>query len=242
MDKAAEPKIVGHVIGLWRYPVKSMAGEPLSAVDVSWHGLSGDRRWAFIRDQAAHSGFPWLTLRERPDMSHYRPAFVEPDRPDKSPLRVQTPTGSEFDVADPNLAAELNSATVRVVKQDRGAFDTFPLSIITTQTIKRLGALVGTVLDVRRFRPNILVQATAQSDFPEDEWVGRVLRVGSLRLRVDKRDGRCVVITIDPTTSERNTSILRTVKEQRQGCLGVYASTVEPGQVTLNDAVMVEPF
>lgn len=241
MDKVTEPKAVGHVVGLWRYPVKSMAGEPLSKGDVSWHGFSGDRRWAFIRDQAAHSGFPWLTLRERPDMAHYRPAFVEPERPDKSSLRVQTPTGSEFDIADPALAAELHPATVRVVKQDRGAFDTFPLSLITTQTIKRLGTLAGADLDVRRFRPNILVQAAVECDFPEDEWVGRVLRVGSLRLRVDKRDGRCVVITIDPTTSERNTSILRTVKEQRQGCLGVYASTVEPGTVAVNDAVFVEP-
>jgi uncharacterized protein len=241
MDFFTEPNPVGRVVGLWRYPVKSMAGEPLNKVDVSWHGLSGDRRWAFIRDQAAHTGFPWLTLRERPDMGHYRPAFVEPDRPDKSSLRVQTPTGSEFDLADPALAAELHPARVRLVKQDRGAFDTFPVSLITTQTIRSLGALTGTDLDVRRFRPNIVVEAATEGDFPEDAWVGRVLRVGSLRLRVDKRDGRCVVITIDPDTTARNTSILRTVIADRQGCLGVYASTVEPGLVALNDTVSIEP-
>ncbi len=66
---------------LWRYPVKSM-----EAVDVSWHGLAGDRRWAFIRDGLERSGFPWLTIRERPDMRHYRPSFVEPGRPDASPV------------------------------------------------------------------------------------------------------------------------------------------------------------
>ena len=115
------------------------------------------------------------------------------------------------------------------------------MSIITTQTIRRLATLTGAELDVRRFRPNILVEATVAGDFPEDQWVGRILRVGSLRLRVDKRDVRCVVITIDPTTTERNTTILRTVISDRQGCLGVYASTVEPGLVTLNDAVFVEP-
>ena len=63
---------VGRVVGLWRYPVKSMAAEPLAEVDVSWHGFAGDRRWAFVRDGVPQSGFPWLTLRERADMSHYR--------------------------------------------------------------------------------------------------------------------------------------------------------------------------
>jgi uncharacterized protein len=53
------------VVGLWRYPVKSMAGEALVAAEVSWHGLAGDRRWAFVRDGVVRSGFPWLTLRER---------------------------------------------------------------------------------------------------------------------------------------------------------------------------------
>jgi hypothetical protein len=59
-------RVVGRVVGLWRYPVKSMAAETLAEVDVSWHGLVGDRRWAFVREGAERSGFPWLTLRERP--------------------------------------------------------------------------------------------------------------------------------------------------------------------------------
>ncbi len=100
---------VGRVVGLWRYPVKSMAAEELAEVEVSWHGLAGDRRWAFIRNGVVQSGVPWLTLRERGDMSHYRPSFVEPARPDKSPTVVRTPSGVIFDVADPALAAELCS-------------------------------------------------------------------------------------------------------------------------------------
>jgi uncharacterized protein YcbX len=61
---------IGRVVGLWRYPVKSMAGEALDQVEVSWNGLAGDRRWAFVRDGMVRSGFPWLTLRERPEMGH----------------------------------------------------------------------------------------------------------------------------------------------------------------------------
>lgn len=240
MNDSRNGSHVGRVVGLWRYPVKSMGAEELAEVDVSWHGLVGDRRWAFIRNNVVQSGFPWLTLRECKDMSHYRPSFVEPAQPDRSPTVVRTPSGGIFDVTDPALGAELSPGGARVIKQDRGIFDTFPLSLITTQTIARLGEVVGVQLDVQRFRPNILVEAADGAPFAEDGWVGRVLRVGGLRLRVDKRDGRCVVITIDPVTTERNPAILRAVAQDRQGCLGVYGSTVEPGRVAVNDPVVIE--
>ncbi len=157
---------VGRVVGLWRYPVKSMAGEPLTEVDVSWHGFAGDRRWAFIRDGLPQSGFPWLTLRERGDMSHYHPSFVDPAQPDKSPTTVRTPAGTVFDVTDPALATQLWPEGARVIKQNRGIFDTFPLSLVTTQTLARLGEMVGAPLEVQRFRPNILVEAARSGSVP----------------------------------------------------------------------------
>jgi uncharacterized protein YcbX len=217
-----------------------MGGEELAEAEVSWHGLAGDRRWAFIQNGVVQSGFPWLTLRERGDMSHYRPSFVEPARPDKPATVVRTPSGTILDIGDPALGAELSPGGARVIKQDRGIFDTFPLSLITTQTIVRLGETVGAQLDVRRFRPNILVEAVDETPFAEDGWVGCVLRIGGLRMRADKRDGRCVVITIDPVTTERNPAILRAVARDRQGCLGVYGSTVEPGRVAVHDPVLIE--
>ena len=230
---------VGRVVGLWRYPVKSMGGEALAEAEVSWHGLAGDRRWAFIRDGVVRSGFPWLTLRERGDLGHYRPSLGEPARPDASPTVVRTPSGAVLDVADPALAAELGPG-VRLIKQDRGVFDTLPLSLITTRTIGRLGELVGASLAVERFRPNLLVDPTDGEAFAEDAWVGSVLRIGSLRLRVDKRDGRCAVVTIDPVTTERNPEILRAIARDRQGCLGVYGTTVEPGRIAVGDAVVID--
>ena len=239
MRSSESGRAVGRVVGLWRYPVKSMRGEALAEAEVSWHGFAGDRRWAFIRDGVVQSGFPWLTLRERGDLNHYRPSFVDPARPDKSPTVVCAPSGVMLDVADPALAAELG-AGVRVIKQDRGVFDTFPLSLITTQTIARLGEMVGASLEVERFRPNILVEAADDAPFAEDAWVGRVLRIGGLRLRVDKRDGRCAVITIDPATTERNPAILRAVAQDRQGCLGVYGTTVAPGRIAVGDPVLID--
>jgi uncharacterized protein YcbX len=231
--------VVGHVAALWRYPVKSMAGEELDSAEVSWHGLAGDRRWAFIRDGQVRSGFPWLTIRERPEMARYRPRFAEPDRPNASLTLVRTPSGGELDVADPALAAELG-AGVRVIKQDRGVFDTMPLSLLTTQTVTSLGRLAGTCLTAPRFRPNLLVDAPGR-DFPEDAWVGRVLRAGGLRMRVDKRDQRCVMVTIDPVTLQRNPAVLRVIARERGARLGVYGTTVEPGQVAVGDPVELEP-
>lgn len=233
--------LVGRVVGLWRYPVKSMGAEALTEVDVAWHGLAGDRRWAFIRNDAPRSGFPWFSLRQREDMSRYQATFVEPERPDHSATLVTSPSGVVMDVTDPALGVELSAGGLRVVKHDRGVFDTFPISLITTQTIARLGEMVSAPLDVRRFRPNILVEATEASPFLEDSWVGRVLTIGGLRMRVDKRDGRCVVITIDPVTAVHNPAILRAVAQQRDGHLGVYGTTVEPGRVAMDDSVSIEP-
>lgn len=230
--------VVGRVVALCRYPVKSMAPEELDGVEVSWHGLAGDRRWAFIRDGQVRSGFPWLTIRERPELAHYLPRFAEPERPNASATLVRRPTGGELDVADPRLAAELGPG-VRVIKQDRGVFDTFPLSLLTTQTLASLGRLVGTGLPAARFRPNLLVDACGW-DFPEDAWVGRVLRIGGLRMRVDARDQRCMVVTIDPVTLRREPAILRAIARERDARLGVYGSTVEPGRVALGDPVELE--
>jgi uncharacterized protein YcbX len=232
---------VGRVVGLWRYPVKSMGAEALTEADIDWNGLAGDRRWAFVRENRVQSGFPWITLRECPDMAQYIPAFGDPGNPDTSPTIVETPSGNSFDVTDPALATELSQHGARVIRHARGIFDTFPLSLITTQTIERLGEIVGQKLDVQRFRPNILVDATESTPFQEDSWVGRVLRFGGARMRVDKRDGRCVVITIDPATAKRNPAILRAVHQKRQGSLGVYGTTTKRGNVVLNDAVLIEP-
>jgi hypothetical protein len=227
------------VAALWRYPVKSMGGESLPDVEVSWNGLAGDRRWAFVRPGLERSGFPWLTIRERSDLGHYRPWFVEPERPNASRTVVHTPSGDELDVADPALAAELGEG-VRVIRQNRGVFDAMPLSLVTTQTVDRLGALVGSDLDVRRFRPNLVVEASGGEPFLEESWLGRVLAVGGMRMRVDRRDERCVVVNVEPATAERDPEVLRTIARERDACLGVYGSTVRPGRVAVGDPVRLD--
>jgi uncharacterized protein len=228
---------VGRVAALWRYPVKSMAAEPLEEVEVAWAGFAGDRRWAFVRSGIERSGFPWMTIRQRSNMGEYRPSFVDASRPDDSRTVVRTPTGDELEVVDPALAAELGEG-VRVIKQDRGVFDAMPLSLISTQSVAALGALVGSELDPLRFRPNLLIEAS--EPYEEETWVGSVVRVGGMAMRVDQQDERCAIVTVDPVTSERNPAVLRTIAQQRDTCMGVYGSTVTPGRVAVGDPVVLE--
>jgi uncharacterized protein len=230
--------IVGQVVGLWRYPVKSMAGQSLDEVDVSWHGLAGDRRWAFVQDDLPRSGFPWLTIRERTDMTHHVPRFADPSRPDMSKTIVTTPDGREFDVVDPALADALGGG-VRVIKQNRGVFDALPLSLISTQTVEAMAGRVGAELQPERFRPNLVVEGAGGEPFAEEDWLGATLRIGGAAMRVDQRDSRCVVVNVDPVSGERNPAVLRTIAQERDSCLGVYGSTVQPGRVAVGDPVEI---
>ena len=232
------PRNVGKVVALFRYPVKSMAAEPLEAVDVGWNGFAGDRRWAFVRGGLVRSGFPWLTIRESPRMWHYQPRFADETDPEKSATVVRTPDGDELDVVDPALALELGHES-HVIRQGRGIFDTMPLSLISTQTITALEASVGTDLEPRRFRPNLVIESLDGGDAPEDAWIGDVLQVGGMQMRVDKRDKRCVMINVDPVTTEKNPLVLRTVAQGRDNCLGVYGTTVQPGRVAVGDLVSI---
>jgi len=87
---------VGSVAAPWRYPVKSMAAEALRSVGVGWHGLAGDRRWAFVRPGMVHRGFPWLTIREAPQLWRFEPYFIDSENVEASKTLVKTPDGSEL--------------------------------------------------------------------------------------------------------------------------------------------------
>jgi uncharacterized protein len=116
-----------------------------------------------------------------------------------------------------------------------------PLSLITTSTVDGLGALLGTDLSVLRFRPNLVIEAFGAAAFPEDEWVGRTLTVGTTWLRIDGRDKRCVVVNVDPLTAHRDPTVLRAIATHRQTRLGVYGSTIRPGRVVVGDPVVLQP-
>jgi uncharacterized protein YcbX len=216
---------MARVTQLWRYPVKSMAGEPLEQADVYWHGIRGDRRYALVQPDLTHSDFPWLTIRERAELVGYRPRLLTPERPDASRVAVRTPGGEELDMDE--LASRFQA---HAIKLNRGAFDSAPLSLIS------VGTLGG--LDARRFRMNLVIDTLEA--FAEDELIGSTLRIGGVRIRVDRPDSRCVIITTDPDTGERDPKILKEYGRTHNARAGVYCSVVEPGLVAVGDDVIVE--
>lgn len=223
--------IVGRVAALYRYPVKSMAAEPIEAVEVSWYGFEGDRKWAFVRSGQARNGFPWFTLRQNPDLYGYRPVFGRP-------VVVRTPEGKEYEVDDPALAEEIAvGGPVFAQMLNRGTFDAAPVSLISAQTAASVGAHVGTAVSPLRFRPNIVVETLSGSAFAEDSWVGGTVGVGPVRVHVERRDKRCMVINIDPETGERDPAVLRGVAQLNDVTCGVYATVVAPGRIAVGDPV-----
>lgn len=230
---------VGKVLGLWRFPVKSMAGEQLAEADLTWSGLAGDRKWAFVRPGQQRNGFPWLTIRQQPVMLRYRPVLVDPDSPDRSLVRVATPAGATLEIDDPALAAELGDG-VSVLRQNRGIPDAAPVALISVQSVAALSRRVGTDLDPARFRANLVVDVPGGTDFPEDAWVGRSLEIGGAVVRIDERDPRCGLVNVNPVTLQREPAVLRAIAQERDLCLGVYGSVVTPGTIRAGDAIRLD--
>ncbi len=228
---------VGIVTGLWRYPVKSLAAEALTSGYVSWTGLTGDRRWAFVRPESGANGFPWHTIRENPAMSTYVPRLLDPERPDKSAVEVQAPGGRTYQLTDPGLADELGAG----MRLDRGTFDAMPVSLITTATVSALCGAAGVAGNELRFRPNVVITATSGVPHAEDEWVGCSLRIGAAMVRVDRRGTRCIIVNVDPATGEPDAPVLKIIGRHRRACAGVYGSTMRPGLIRVGDVVTIAP-
>jgi uncharacterized protein YcbX len=216
-----------------------MAGEALASTDISWAGVAGDRRWAFVRPDSAGSGLPWHTIREFPQMSAYVALLDEPGRPDRSRVLVRTPDGDRYYVTDPRLAAELGTG-LRVMRLDRGAFDAMPVSVISDSTVSTLCTLAHVPGNERRFRPNVVVTLDSGVPFEEDDWVGSAVRIGAAVVRIDRRDSRCIVVNVNPASGLPDSHLLKVIGTTRGARAGVYGTTVLPGLIRVGDPVVVE--
>jgi uncharacterized protein len=238
---STEPHLLGRIAALGRYPLKSMRGEGLARARVDWHGLEGDRRYAFVR--AAHRGhFPWLTARELPRLVQYQPALADPDEPARSAVQVTTPDGETLPVDHPQLAAELAALAgepLHLLHLGRGTYDSSAISLFSTSSLASLSAAAGQPLAAARFRANLLVEATGLEPYPEDGWLGRLLQVGdgpdAPLLRVVRPIQRCVMINVDPDSAERDPAVLRAVAQCHGANAGVYALVERLGSVAVGD-------
>jgi uncharacterized protein YcbX len=121
-------------------------------------------------------------------------------------------------------------------------FDAFPLHLLSTASLRALAARTpGARIDVRRFRPNLVVEPAETADWPiETVWCGKTLRFGGVQLKIEIPCPRCVMTTLPQDDLPKEPSVLRSIVRDMQQSLGVYASVRTPGSVRVGDAVTLE--
>lgn len=240
-----------------------MRGEEMEEIFVGYAGVYGDRLFAFVSD-ASPKGFPYFTGRDQRQMIRYRARFrdlARAARPSNQseaeengawPLPVsaielavdvETPDGKLVAIDDPTLVDSLRAGTpptngVTLRRSDRAMTDCAPLSVFSLQTVRQLEQESGIPIDKRRFRANVYLNLPDKPAFAEDEFVGRSLRFGSkVVVNIVKRDGRCMMITLDPDTADKSPEVLKTVAQKHEGKAGLYAAVLAEGMVRKGDPV-----
>lgn len=238
---------IGQIEAIFRYPVKSMGGEPLDEVTLGWHGLDGDRRLAFRRLEE-RSGFPWLTASKLPDLVSFVPLRRENGNAEMLPTHVRTPQGAEMPLFSEALAAEIGrryGAPVEMLHLRHGVFDDASISVITSDTVREVCRLAGKNADVRRFRPNIVVRSRRAVPFEEDEWLGGVLTFGEAKnapaVAVTMRDVRCAMVNIDPAGGSLAPEVLKAVVRANQNNAGIYGTVTRIGRLAAGQSIVLHP-
>jgi uncharacterized protein YcbX len=217
-----------HLAEIWRYPVKSMAGERLAAAELGRDGVPGDRlvqvRQRRERQDGDEGGERIVTARSRPLLLRHRATLAADGEPlvDGRPWR------------DAAVAADVERAAGEGARLTRSAapahrFDILPLLVATDGAIASLG------LDRRRFRPNLLLGGV--EGLAEREWEGRRLRIGEAVVALADLRGRCVMTTFDPDSGAQDPRVLRAIVERLGGVLGLNAEVARPGMVRVGDEV-----
>jgi uncharacterized protein YcbX len=239
------PIEIGHVEAIFRYPVKSMGGERLEAATLGWHGIDGDRRLAFLR-MDKRGGMPWLTATQLPDLLRFAPQPRENGAHGDVPTHIRTPEGEEMAVFGKDLAADVErryGAPVEMMKLNHGIFDEASISVIASDTVHGIGRLAGRSLDLRRFRPNIVVRLLRPSTFQEDEWLGGELSFGegddAPVIAVTMRDLRCSMVNLDPDTASPAPEVMKAVVGANQNNAGIYGTVTRVGRLKVGQTILL---
>ncbi len=226
---------VGIVADLWRYPVKSFGGERLRRAFLGPFGVLGDRRYAVRGDDAP------LTARRAGGMLRFSAAYANTEAAEH--ITVVAPNGDVFAVGDDALGHALADALdldapATIDRTPLAFVDAAPLHILGEPSIAALADSIGTDLDRRRFRANILVEPATGAPFEEDTWIGKRLTIGEAVIEVIVNTERCVLTTLDPDTAERDPRVLKALATSRENLFGVYARVLRPSWIATGDAIL----
>lgn len=230
------------VAQLLRYPVKSMGGEELSAVDLDDRGVTGDRAWAVwseVDGQAKMASGKHSRRFRRMDQ-----VFSCAARTTDEAVEIRLPDGSYHPAGGAGTDAALSAHFGESVRLQREAsvshMDAGSVSLIGTASLYAAAQLAGegkSPLDPRHFRANLVV--ATEEPWVEDSWVGRTVAVGAVRLVVTERVVRCRMVDVAQVGVPEHGRILKTLAAQRELCCGVYADLVVTGTVRVGDKVTV---
>jgi len=256
---------VGRVVAVWRYPVKSMAGESLDSCEVTARGVLGDRGYALV-DETAGLVASAKNPRAWPDLLAYQAKYLVPPSAgaELPPVEMTGPDGRAVTVEDLSATfGRMLTLTARpparpILQQlwpaDDGRpeavtdeamppgtfFDLATVNVLFTTTLEKLKtAHPGGGFAVARFRPNILVEPESTGDDPEVTVIGTVLEIGAVRLRIDARCSRCVMTTLAQPGLPRDPGILKTVARANGGFAGLNASVERGGLVRVGDPITI---
>jgi uncharacterized protein YcbX len=206
------------VAELWRYPVKSMAGERLLQVELLPDGIRGDRQV-----QAYDASGRMVTARTHPGLLGHRAALG----PDGEPCV----DGRRWDAPEVGRLVEAAAgAGVRLARGGADArFDVLPLLVATDGAIQAFGH------DGRRLRPNLVIGGV--EGLAEREWEGRRLRAGDCLIAVQELRQRCVMTTFDPDTLEQDVGVLRRIAREFGGALALDCAVLRGGLLSVGDRV-----
>jgi hypothetical protein len=206
-----------YVAGLWRYPVKTLAGERLPMTTLTAEGLP------FDRIVQVHGPEGVRTSRRQHKLLGLRGTLGAEGRP----LINGYPWDSAEALALVKRAAGDDAWLEAYDGPER--FDVLPLLVATDGAVEAFGR------DIRRLRPNILIGGVEGMD--ETHWPGARLHIGDAIIRLDSLRGRCPMTTVDPDTLERDPEVLRDIGRRFGGRLALNADVVQGGDIRVGDAV-----
>ncbi len=124
---------------------------------------------------------------------------------------------------------------------NQGIFDEASVSLINLATVREVERESDRPLDVRRFRPNIVIESFGDVPFAEDTWLHKTLRFGgednSAAVGITMRDLRCVMINLDPETAEPDSNVMKAAVRLNANHAGVYATVIRTGEFTVGQGV-----
>lgn len=226
----------GRVLSLHRYPVKSMVGEDVERLELDARGGVGDRVWS-VQTAAGNIGSGKNTRRFEavPGLLRLR-ASRSPDG-----VLVTFPDGRVVAIDDPDadrcLSEYLGQPLHFTQESDVSHFDDGPVSIIGSASVARAEAEVGGPVAAARFRPNIILET--HQPFVEDEWLGRLVKVGSADVRISELSPRCVMVNAQTADLPELPGTLAAIGRINNARLGVVATVVEPGAIEVGDTLVV---